>query len=180
MRLAVEAEWIFWNDGEAISEVPEVRRVVPVRDEERSSLRPSCGTWRATWAPSGPQREPGALRDDRSEGVPLETALGAVASARERAPRAAAVASAAAHEAGGDRRPGAGAAGAGEAPLAEQAMQVHDSEESGSWDFSDSDDESNGEEELAFHLARLAGDEAELAAASRPAPGSPEAMHERY
>ena len=162
MRLATEAEWIFWNEGEAISERPAVRRVVPVRNAERSSLRPSGETWSATWAPRGPQRGPGASPDARPGGVPLETVLGTEFDTLDLAPRATAAGRADARESSGDRHAGAGAAGAGDAPPAVQVM--HDSEES---DFSGGDSSDEGESLLQLQ-ARVIGEELELAAALEP------------
>ena len=129
-----EVEWIFWDDGVAISAQEPVRRWVPLRDAGRSSLRPVDGTWSASWGARGPQREPGA---------------GAAPVAR---------------------------AGALPSPSARALCETEFVHPEG--ELSDSDDESNGEEALAFYLAGLAGDEAERAAAAMPAPGSPGAVRE--
>ena len=111
-------------------------------------------------------------------------ALGAVTSVPRRSPRAAAAAGGAAQEANGGRRPGTGAAGAGEASQAGLAMQAAcegglqcESMPDTEFDMPEwSEDEcSDQEEELSLHLARVAGEARELAAALEPVQESPDA-----
>ena len=150
--------WTFWDDGDAIPEGQVVRRIVPVRGAELSSLRPLDGAWSATWAPRGPQREPEALHD-ASVGSASHEFLPSTEFVAVDSPPGAAVGASEASQAGQAPR-----AAWGSGPQREGMPD--DEFDSPQW----SEDEcSDLEGELAQQLAREAGEARELAAALEPA-----------